>query len=674
MSLLTEIEQAVNRGLNFCYSKDLPFASFTEEIRISEAFDSLPFSLPYPQMDAFVLQRRMPQTRVYVSEFYSADVHLRLVSFFETHWLLLYPLSAGSPRLQILPAAGYEFKTGLTDGEWKGNTARVSLSGARCVQIGKSGTEPPDLSLLIQQERERHPLRVLQLSDSQTVQKTDRLWAQLPWVDEQGKPYTEKLKTKPEAAVWLNVLYSHLGWDEAEYNQSAVKGRANGFLEKYLTNNYKLSEIRDFWETVHFPAYALKLKQEIRQNPSEYIAFALLAIKERFVWQEIFISSLLCALPPFLRGLIELLVLLKRQTPLFVNGQKVEFSANGSEAVKQSIRQPNQRLTAGTLRHHKRNWTALTIDPFFAFKIDQQATLKWQGESKRLQIVPLLWRPPVTEPAFYYAELEMKGVRFHIPLAWRQFEVQIHTLRIKFLRKKKRFQLSVRLGKKDELYVNGQLLSARDTRYHTVYQTIPPYTEKTQTGRLVWLNGFGGSRYLAHGMYLRGWLLDRKHILHESVQVSKEGQRHSVQVHTNSMAIHTSKIWREQLIYRVNGRYCETQKTELKVSAGIMSKFLYTPAEQLPGRLMIFSDENPVAIRSVFRDTLGIVPECLPLDRFAQYPERITIIIAYEFAGETVNNKQSVTILRNIPGIKRDVLAIHPSGLNDLFNTVFKNK
>ncbi len=675
MSFFTKIEQAVNRGLNFRYSKHLPFVFFAEEIKLTQTLTSLPFSLSGPEFDTIVLKRRLPQTRIYVSEFYNTDVHLRLISFFDFHWLLFYPLSAACPAIDILPAEDYELKAEMTEGKWVTNAMHVPLSAVCCVQIGRMGTEAPDLSVCIQQEHERHPLRFLKISDSKTVQTIDRLWAQLPWIDEQGKPYTERFRHDPELAIWLKMLYAHFGWDGFEFNQPSLERPASGFLKKYLANDYELSEIQNFWEKVHFPANVFKLKQEIRQNPSEFIAFALLIIKEHFVWQETFIALLLSALPPLLHGLIELLLLLKQETPLFVNGQNVEYNANGSKAVLQHhIQHDNGGVTAGNGRHHKRGWTSLEVRPFFTFKIDQQASLAWQGESKHLQITPFLWRPPMAEPVFHYTKLEFKGVQFQIPLAWQQFEVHIDTLRIKFLRKKKRFQLSVRLGKTDALGVNDQTYNAQDMRYHTVYQTIPPQTKDVRPNSLIWLNRFGGSRYLADGMYLRGWIQDQYQVLHESVQVVKEGERHSVQVLTNEASLHTQKNWREPFAYRVGGRYCNSSQTELTAASGIINKFLYTPAEQLISRLMIFSDENPVIIHSAFKRNMGLVPECLPLNRFAPYPERVTIIIAYKFAGETVDDKQPVAILRNISGAKRDVLLIYPNGLNDLFNTFLKNK
>ena len=449
---------------------------------------------------------------------------------------------------------------------------------------------------------------------------------------------------------------------------SVPNWKTEDFLQQYRNNAYTLSHIQEFWERIHFPVYALKLKQNIRKNPSEYIAFALLVIKERFIWQNMLCAVVLDALPQPLRGLIELLFFLKQQTPLFIHGQTVLLSASPSPALRQTVRQSDERLIAGQLRHHKREWTFLHVHPWFTFKIDQKAELKWEEGKKELQVLPLIWRPPLAETDWHFTELTYGTVLVRFPLAWQQFTVTLNNVRLKCLRKKKRFQLSVRLAKSDEIQLNGQTLSGRDNRYHTVYVSIPPQTDRPAPS-LIWLNRFGSARRLTEGMYLRGWLKDRNHILHERLQVRKEGQRHSVQVDANESLLPAGNRVREAGAYLISARYCDTQNLELTATDSVLTKFLYTPPEQLLGRLIVFSDSDPAHIRQAFIRGLGIAPVCRPLRFVGNDPHKITCIVAESFDGHSVTKKQGMTIMRRLFGLSADVLLFHPDALPEVLQT-----
>ncbi len=670
MSFFNETEQSVNHGLNFRYSKHLPLASFTKEINIADAFSELPFSFSETEFESSVLRQRLPQTRIYVYDIYSNDFHLRLVSYFGSYWLLFYPLSIHESYIGITFSADYKLTGPKVNSSQEDNSVKIALSTARCVQIERVHSESLNLSSIIKREHETHPLRFLQFSEIKTVQKLDHLWAELPWNNLDGNIDT----SDQEIVFWLDVLKDHFGWMKYKSESLPSQMENNSFLQKYRMNSYSLSEIQNFWEQIHFPAYALKLRQQIRQNPSEYIALALLAIKENFVWNELLSSLIIEALNKPLRSLVELLLLLKREIPLFIHKKNIDFKASSSLEAQQTIRQNNDTLMVGRVRHLKQEWTYLKIYTGFDFKVDQQVELKWYEELKKLQVRPLLWMPPLADPVLQYTEIKYKGIKFNIPLTWRQFEVHINSLRIKFLRKKNRFQLSVRLGKKDTIQVNSQSLCAEVTRYHTIYQTIHSFDQQDKKRSLIWLNRFGGSHYLADGMYLRGWIFDRKHILHNSVQLIKEGRRQSVLVGTNRLFRSSEKIWREQAAYKASGRYCETQQVVLEAKTGIVNKFLYTPAEQLISRLMIYSDEDLLPIFTTFEKFLRLVPECLPLKQFVQQPDKISLIVAKEFDGEVVDSKQPAGILKKVFGQKRDVWLIHPNRLNDLFIAFFGNK
>ena len=712
--LFNKIENWCRNGLNYRYNAHAAPVSF---------YQSIPDNLIKGLREQFSVKseieeyvehsvQRLPQTRIFVQNFITPSLRLRSIEYFKHTLLLINPLRDKGPlTLRLRIADGLRLNgdvdiVNVTDQEYK-----IVCNKPLLIWLfpKKEKREISDinkfLTKILEQEYRLHPLHQMRLSDGAEMESIDRLWATLRSVGpEREIIMPEDRRGWTDNFIWLQEIYLHFGWyaeleniyaefSDNEFEESSLKKCRQRFrmvcagesfkttfeeselkfLDMYLANSVDNASLQDFWQHMHYPAYGFQLKKNMAARPAQYIAFALLALQQQFFWFSKLNTLLSGFLPRQMSGAAGLLLKLKQSTPYYPGSRYLAFNPYNFSGSVQEIRTADQAAVLSLVRQNKRVFTKLQFESEVQFSIDRLVQYHFSISDKKLTVNPVLFRPPLAAPVLEMILIQIDSFSVELPLSWRKFEVILNRVRLKFLRKKDRFQVSIR-GKKytDAIHINQQKIEAVSGHYPVFYIPVSKTESRTEAALF---NEWGAFPNAYKSAFIHGWSFDSFQHLQEQAQISVAGQKKSHLLTINVNRAENEKTVESGRELRLNNRYSTGYLLKPKTMDGYLASFLYTDAALLQNRCIIYSAKNPKEIAELFYTAMGFYPAVRALDDICPMENVFVIIVAERFNGEVATESEGYKIISLFSDSRQKGMLINQKSIKNVLKAHFnRNK
>jgi hypothetical protein len=275
------------------------------------------------------------------------------------------------------------------------------------------------------------------------------------------------------------------------------------------------------------------------------------------------------------------------------------------------------------------------------FKIDKKVSVLFQLKNKHLKIKPFIISPPIENIDFNYIHIKINETFLDIPLVWRQFIIHFNSFRIKFLLKKKRWQLTFRVDKSiKSISIDGNDVLLSENRYFTYY-----YDNKIKDNlsNLKIYDSYGIALDAISKnnkkIYLRGLAVRSNGLLAENVNLFKGDSAKSITVNTNNAVLERINNFNTPLNIRISATKFKRQNILLNEVSGILEAIKMTPAHYLKNKLFIISDnigeDEVFLIERLFYKYLKFYPQFISENERVFYNNAFYIII------DDLKNKQT---------------------------------
>ncbi len=505
--LLLKIEDLITSALNRRYNAHAKNPLFATPVTFNRdgSFKNVSgkVRLHFPEAKEIKGWRyRLPQTRVFYTVFNDKNFYLSLIDFFNTTIVLFRGTDC---TLKLLTRENHViFDLNGSTLPQMPEVGVVWVAEKRLIEKHKSPLH--FLHFVLKTEYEQHPLNFLKIPDSDLLKEIDDLTVQAmqrtatghfsldllkretgPWQLEfftmiglhnpvidfyrkckrAGKPLPASFN---EQARGLGQLLQHLGNKRTEFLFKDNSNDRAGLLQHFFESKDLLKDIQSFWEKIQIPATALRYKKEVEQNPQRFMAFVLLAVQNGFWWAEQSFYRVFNWLPERFKPIFKL---------LFITMQRIAFAA-GEQLILSSSSEPftytKLSFTAANVSFHrfgKRYFSEFELPNFqLKIKIDKWCDWIWDGQKKQCAIKPKIFHPPLKALKWQTARIKVQDTEIIFPLIWEQTVLEINGVRFKWLRKKRRFQISVKQCKPFKtIFLNEQKLQF-EARYGKFYLPI----------------------------------------------------------------------------------------------------------------------------------------------------------------------------------------------------------
>ncbi len=730
MTIIEKIERFIRESLRHRYDHRAPLRTFLEahEQTVRHVVNrSREVELLFSSSEPFTkFVYRFPQTRLYYSLYQNSAMQIKIVDFaHRTVVLIRNQNPAADFRFKLTHCRAYSVKTVSDTSD---ETASVALFWI--LPEDEPLPKGPEAALLsaLQKERsreyERHLLAAITSNNHNALTEIDRWFAALHHIDDRGRLLLSAVQA-PEF-IWLHELYLQAGrWSElvafyrslqaehfkrnpllfvlAQRVQSFLQNTAEKtfevppfketvelppFLQQYLNESDDRQRdvaLQNFWEYVQIPALQFRWEKEIRQNPDEFMAFAFLAVRRKFWWAQSALDFLFDKLPETHHAVFALLRIMLSQVCLraarrlhvltFQDGRSdYQITAGPISARFYSFGKQN----FSCLRLANLSETILTVNKRVDFEID--------FAEKALFVKPLVYRPPLTDITWQNVRIDYAGKTLWFPLVWEQATLKIDRCRLKFLRKKDRFQITIKNPDIEKtLTINGQAVVMRADRYAKHYLPI-----KKQSGRLIMeIFSAKGERLNAltpgpNAITLRGIAQDVFGIVKDEVRVRIDDYRRTHGMRTNGLQLDLLHVNDTASRLTVTCRKCPPLSLSLQTAEDFLQAFKNTQAAQLVNMLKIWVSvpaQGAVPIEELKRlllARLNWLPEIesIPLTKFEAWNDVFNILIAGEVkrGDEEIVRNGFIRVFRSKKSPKTKYFLVEPKYWQNIFDFNFFNR
>ena len=707
--MISKIDNILIGALKHRYNRRLPQVAFGENgwtnLIASRLKDIRIF--PFPKERRF-LRWRLPQTRIWYTEFELKNGTCRMVEYFGSCILIFTGETQEKSDLKIEMPLGITVLASVPFERSAENRITFNLKRNALFWFNppppKNTIEdlPAWLGGICKHEYALHPLKQVFALDVNLLKKIDERWAMLEGVDEKGMPALSKIVSqRAEDFLWLHEIFLFLDrqqafsrvYDSLETTSAAIrpillkckrrwKGAASlanaktpaSFLELFLNGAFDSDEtkkrLQQFWDRISRPYLNVFFAEQVHQNPDEFVAFALLALYNRFWWFDRLYRQLIPLLPPTTRLLFELLVYLNKIALQYINYNMRFYAPFNEESAF------NRITSAGCayFSYGKQRFSALTFKDGLQFKINRFVQLRYQFQQKTLWALPLLSPPPLDRPSVRFIKLQIEEHTLRLPLVWEQFEIHFKGVRIRFLKKKKNFQLTFRQRKDfPQVFLEDREVTFSadlkrkiliDLKRKESRMNIRLYQE---SGTEIHALSASLSRAVFAGVAVDGFGILRSAVnLHFNRSVS-----------SNTIAIGSAKKTILPLPHPVEtitirARKCNMRVYRLLYEDGLITSFKQTEGVILKNNLIIYIAEELwprlSEIAQLIRVRLGFRP---PMEKFSAAglsEMKFCFILANELSGEEIAQYTRFRLMRFL---KRKVFFVASSQIDGLFGEDF---
>ena len=685
--IYNKISDILRIACNHRYISNLP-VNPQRKYAVAEKITSRQGGIVFPKRSRAVsfIEYRLPQTRIYCREYEQDYIKYTFIEYFDTVFLLIHnnlPTKPIDLSLMLSDAGKLICSTKIKQSDQQNITFRLDANAL--FLFGRQQTQtwqelPAMLTNIIENEYKIHPLSKTNCTDGEMLEQVDGLWAKLEMIDAGGDIIiAEYEKLSSEASLLLSEIYFHLGEEkrfeafiespdglnlsdkiiaeaaEKTRNDSPLQ-KAPQFFEMLFSEEQPVQDIlravQEYWEKISLPAMECAMANQVRDNARECIAFALLAIYHNFWWMDILYDKLISLVSDPLKTLLALLFTLKKMVAYRQEKDGFTIRAGSDHSSNCYLENCLQGFSAAFTGKKEKYFSVLDFKDELHCRISRSVIFSLSKAHKVLKISPVVPRPPLSDLEFNTVKIIIDGYTVEIPLAWRQFEVTINGVRIKFLQKKKRFQLTFRQRKDFPLInLNDSTLDFGGDKKLTIALDI-----KRQASRLHIYPFFlpGRAVQASPGKMERfmfcGTALDCQGIIGEDVNVAFGEARHSNNIAAGKKGRHTFSVPYDLRKYRLTARKCTPEERTLSENEPVLKRMLHTPAHILKNELTIFLMDDKRQKREEilidFYKKFAFYPRIEAYSRYFQTKTRFSLLVGDEAPKPPVASFNTYKIVR----------------------------
>ncbi len=676
-----KIEHFILESLNHRYNSQVPQKTFVIAQSVTDTITSRSKKLILKSTTVQQFQKvvfRFPQSRIYYSLFQNVELQVGIIEYFNWHILFLEGDCASVNLKHSSTLSLYEINAqGLV------NSAPSFLPKSRGVYLiapAKKVAQQKSIIYLLNEirkiEYQIHPINAIFTEDVEVLTQIDEDFANIPFIHEKGKLKIDF--TRFRYAIFLLELFLQTGQFELLLQalkrkvvvQKALNGQIHNHLSDFLVrlrwalqlqgqdfppklfalieqpsseesfctwyfrgqtlSPEQKEHVQNIWESLAVPALELYWNRKAKQEPEQFLAFLLLALENHFVWVEQAFKKIYHFISPEDRPLFRLLFNLHRIAFIQLN-YKARFGTYYQWAFKQALQW--SKLTVDYHRFGKQRFSVLKLpNQNLSIKINQLVQWEFDDQEKVLIIKPNLIVPPLKEPKFDYHLLQWANLKIKIPLLWQQFVVELNQTRFKWIRKKRRFQLSVKVPKQntENIVFDGQIIKPQNV-YQKYYLPIKPIEGQ-------WYINFNDDRGIrfeklhasCQKIILNGYAIDRFGILKSTFNFKSSESKRNHQIDGLNREWQPLPIGRLPLKFQLTSRHCSPFSGQLQKCDLFVQALLNIKAELIPAKLTfwLLNSQEMLKIKETFFNILGVYPKIIVTspDKFHPLAETFNMV------------------------------------------------
>lgn len=563
------------------------------------------------------------------------------------------------------------------------------------------------LSQLIEKEKSLHPLSFIQSEDLSFLREVDTLWTKLPWIGKAGELlflYKEEDPFHKMAILFFRELYFLFGKSEKMQDYYKIQNNKEDFLNKCY-NSLKLSKkkpenkqsfcdillgsghssisiknkVQESWDILSLPSRSLYFNDLIKEQPHEVAALIILVFKNNFWWKR----NIARNFNNFLETQkSEFIVLWGLYYTLASNNflykgtsENVRFDLFDSTLHSNLIKFNNGTSSWAILRKGKNLFCSSANKNSPQISIDKAVSIDYLIDGSII-INPFLFQ--YVGSFDNYCLIKYGSIKIKIFLVWKDFTLKIGALRLKFLFKKNRYQVSIKGAKWiNGCSIDGEDYSFENTLYFKKYKQVKKTVPKQQ---LMFFNNNGRVLQLSNitkaeaKVNIHGIVTNSYDQLVYSVSISLKNSRKNEQIDPlnycptpislgdqfNVIIPKTTRV-----VYNIE--YISTVLNQLKNST----------AEELSQQMIVFLEAPDIyqkKMATLFFKHFGFFVTFMDYVYLNETFNKYNIIISEKHVGRELlqNNKSNEIFLKNIG--QKKAISLKPreveSWLNEHFGTV----
>jgi len=380
--------------------------------------------------------------------------------------------------------------------------------------------------------RKNHIVNDLKVQDHHVMSKLDCLWSRFKLLTPEREPdiHINNLISKHQKYGFvIKQLCEIFGWDHLSekitFNYSihdkndTDPGRASlDAIAAYYQSNSILNEMRlstilqKWWDRYSLPLYELKFESLLKNYPEKIYIIYFLAQWMRLPWGRLMLDRCqqFSQIPE-----LEILSYLTQLIQIKKITKNTIFVKSGMRHAGNFV-QLNRGNNIIRITHYgKKTYSSILIDKSPVVRVDKRVSLQFDEENHNVEILPDLagFNPDILH--IDRTILKVDDYTLNTPLLWRKIEIHHKDLRLRWILKKGRFQISLLKKKIDaNVEINGHKIEFVQSHWLKIYQAIRPISP--QTG-LMMFDGEGRSFFFTNKhpqeCQVIGWLQDHNGIL-----------------------------------------------------------------------------------------------------------------------------------------------------------------
>lgn len=736
--IFSDLESIISRYLNSSYNSNTRSALFANYETIRSSKNQIEITINelkirvQSQKQNFDIRRfdyRIPQTRCYITNLQNEDFTIKIFQYFDTIILLSDYYNIKSDLFIELSTSDNKLFTSYPKLiKTKENKYKIPNTSLLIVYVSKK-TESKNLNPTeyiencIKDEQDRHPLSQIRSQDLNFLSSLDDTWAKIKYVGKENQINVTMLVNEDiKNLIWLQELYIYFGWfDKLElfystlhsvdldepsaslfnicqtrFNnickslgkksidnknlQDGQKARIEGnFLPAYLNWQQIVKsdinkKIQKTWNYLHIPAIQVVVDNKIYKNQDEFIAFALLCLTNQFWWYPKLEDKILQNLSIDKQFIFRFLTKIKKSNYILFGKESITISNFNVSSNVAEHRNVAATYTYKISRRSDESFTYLSKSNSFSLKINKNVDIDCSLKAKSIHIRPNLKYPIIKQSL--ESKLEISDYILHIPLIWNKFVIVFNSCRLKFLRKKDRYQVTIKFSQQiKQITLNDEIINHTNCSIQKSY--IPIKRKESFTDFSIY-NEYGGctSKINSKGqrILLGGYAYDSYGILRTQFRLFFKDRK-------KSYIINTANLNEEPLTLMAGDReiIARADKFEqVEINYGfsdpVLINLAYTISIELFNRLKIFMNDQDIAvneIRKICITNIGFTPDIRKISELKPEKRQIILIISDNYMNEKLNKDEKFRIVKVTDKSRQTALWISSKHIEYLFSETF---
>ncbi|MBN2423583.1 MAG: hypothetical protein JXB44_01055 [Calditrichaceae bacterium] len=558
------------------------------------------------------------------------------------------------------------------------------------------------------EERKIHPLNQFNCSDMETMVSIDKAWINIPYIQRKRVIRDDNpLNCLQDNFLWLQELYIYFGWTKElsefyksndsiipetakQRYKSIVEGESGNyefslsesFLNQYfnisLSNREKWADIiQEKWEKIQFPIRRQVIKKDIKINSDEWIAFLLITAFGDYWWtQKLFslvesnINNAYCL------DLFRLLFLLKSSGNISYQSGRISVQDSFISPERISVINTDHQIVFKKSKLNKQHNYSLNLQGNNILNIDQRSGFEFDRLNNEIKIVPLI--PVIFNVTdIVNVLLELDNYKIQVPLFWDKFALSFNNRRFRFLRKKRKFQITVRYKQENDLIkLNGLSLPGTDDHLTRTHFDI---TKKPgQIFSMFYnLEGVRIHSISKLGLKVLGEFcaIDEYGLQHKTINFKSSAGPGSILITRGHNQIDEITIPSYDNLYGLSSRNCRPETVRFIQADDFTNRIFYAISSVLMIKLIIYINMKNASLydslKAICLRNLGFLPVIQDHNHIEYLPGVIGLIIDIEPPWKIINDYELFSVVRHPKHPNPKYIYISENNIDKMFSDDF---